>query len=152
MMKIEIKKIKKYASNALLALVVTGGLVVAINEYTVNHNDNICLLTRIVGYEHQITKINTDEYNIENGIFAVYSPKLYELPDGYVLNYDDKLGYKTEESYVAYDVNNNNEPYVVPENIRTTEPTFESIPSILMVKTIDNNQPKRVVIKSLRLK
>ena len=67
MMKIEIKKIKKYASSALLALVVTGGLVVAINEYTVNHNDNICLLTRIVGYEHQITKINTDEYNIENG-------------------------------------------------------------------------------------
>lgn len=150
MMKIEIKKIKKYASNALLALVVTGSVVVAINEYTVNHNDNICLLTRIVGYEHQITKINTDKNNIENGIFAVYSPKLYELPEGYVLNYDDKLGYKTEKSHIAYDVSNNNEPYTVPDNMVTREPTFEPIPNILIVKTDETN--RRVVIKSLRLK
>ena len=150
-MKIELKRIKKYASSTLLVLAVVGSLVVAINEYTVNHNDNICLLTRIVGYQHQITKINTNEDNIKNGIFAAYSPKLYSLPEDCILDFDGKVCYKKEESHTAYDVNNDNQPYTVQDNMITIAPAYELIPNIEIVKT-EVNPPRRIVVKTLRLK
>lgn len=151
MMKIELKRIKKYASSTLLVLAVVGSLAVAINEYTVNHNDNICLLTRIVGYQHQITKINTNEDNIKNGIFAAYSPKLYSLPEDCVLDFDGKVCYKKEKTHIAYEVNNDNQPYTVQDNMITIAPAYELIPNIEIVKT-EENPPRRIVVKTLRLK
>ena len=150
-MKINKKKIKKYASSTLLTMALSACAVLSINEYTVNHNDTICYLTRIFGYEHQISKINNNPDNIKNNVFAVYSPKLYILPDGYILDYDDHIGYKCEKSHIAHDMNDTTRTYVVPDNIITLEPTFEPVPNIEIVK-IDESSNKRTIIKALKLK
>ena len=150
-MKIDVKKIKKYAGNTILAVALAGALALTVNEYTVNHNDNICLLTRIIGYEHQVSKINNDPDNIKNGVFAVYSPNLYEVPDGYFIDYDEKIAYKPVKEHIAYDVNDNNRAYTVPDTMVTTTPTYRPLPNIEIVKT-DEITNKRTIIKTLKLK
>ena len=91
-MKIDEKRIKKFAGSALLLTALTLGGSVAINEYTVNHNDKICLLTKIVGYQHQVQKIDNDPDNIKNGIFAEYREIYDEVPEGYIIHHNDMIG------------------------------------------------------------
>lgn len=150
-MKIDEKKIKKFAGSALLLTALTLGGSVAINEYTVNHNDKICLLTRIVGYQHQVQKIDNDPDNIKNGIFAEYSEIYYEVPEGYIIHHNDMIGYKKVNGYTAYDVNNNNQPYQVSDTMKTVNPTIYFIPNIEVFKN-NSDLNDAELIKELKLK
>lgn len=149
-MKIDEKRIKKFADSAVLLTALTLGGTIAINEYTVNHNDRICLLTKIIGYQHQIQKIDNDPDNIENGVFAEYSEIYYEVPDGYTIHRNDMTGYKKIDGYTAYD-SNTNEPYQVSDTMKTVNPTIYFVPNIEVFKNnSDSNDAE--LIKELKLK
>lgn len=149
-MKIDEKRIKKFAGSAVLLAALTLGGTIAINEYTVNHNDRICLLTKIIGYQHQIQKIDNDPDNIKNGVFAEYSEIYYEVPEGYIIHRNDMTGYKNVEGHTAYDPNSN-EPYQVNDTMKTVSPTIYFVPNIEVFKNnSDSNDAE--LIKELKLK
>lgn len=150
-MKIDKKRIKKFAGVTPLVAAVAIGGTIAINEYTVNHNENICLLTRILGWDHQVQAINKDEENIKNGVFAEYSEIYYEVPDGYIIHRKDMTGYKKVDGYTAYDSNNNNQPYQVSATMLTMNPTIYFVPNIEIFKHNDELNEDELV-KELKLK
>lgn len=142
-MKIDEKRIKKFAGSALLTTALVLGGTIAINEYTVNHNDRICLLTRIIGYQHQIEKIDTDKDNIRDGIFAEYSEIYYESPKD-----DYSIHYKDHKAYLNDNINNKS-----MESAPFVEPYVRFIPNIEIYKRVDMNDfNDAILIKKLKLK
>ena len=67
-MKIDETRIKKFAGSALLLTALTLGGSVAINEYTVNHNDKICLLNVPMNYvvRAALDILGAEKYNGNN--------------------------------------------------------------------------------------
>ena len=146
-MKIEKKRIKKFVGSAALMTALTLGGIVAINEHTVNHNDRICLLTKIIGYQHQVEKIDIDNDNIRDGIFAEYSEIYYESPnENYSIHYKDHKAYLNSGNNIPS--NNKTE-----SNIPYMEPNIRFIPNIEIYKRVDSNDLNdAILIKTLRLK
>lgn len=145
-MKIDEKRIKKFAGSAVLLAALTLGGTIAINEYTVNHNDRICLLTKIIGYQHQIQKIDTDADNIKNGIFAEYSEIYYEAPsDEYSIHYKDHKAYLNTDSTGVNRKNTESAPFV--------EPYVRFIPNIEIYKRTEaDDLNDAILVKELKLK
>ena len=155
-MKIDKKRITKFIGSAALMTALTLGGIITINEYTVNHNDRICLLTKIIGPQHQVEKIDNDQDNIKNGIFAEYSEMYYEVPAEYTIHHKDMMGYKKISGHTAYDVSNDNQPYQVRDNVLTISPVTYFAPSIEIFQknalVADSDMNDAILIKELKLK
>ena len=78
-MKIDEKRIKKFAGSALLLTALTLGGSVAINEYTVNHNDMIGY-KKVNGYTAYDVNNNNQPYQVSDTMKTV-NPTIYFIPN-----------------------------------------------------------------------
>ncbi len=119
----------KFTGATLLTFsLTTGGITLF--DYLFDHNEKICPFVPLVGYQHQINQINSDNDNKDNGITARYQAEInqnvYTIPvkrildDGTII-YDEIIvsedGY-VPESIVIEKKNNYNDRYEDAEVVK----------------------------------
>lgn len=120
--------IKVTGATLLTFSLTTGGIVLFDNIF--DHNEEICPFVSWLGYQHQISKINSDEDNKINGYIAHYQPEINQknytilveniLDDGTII-YDEIIvsgGDYFPESIVIEKKNNYDDRYEDAEVVK----------------------------------
>ncbi|HPF82697.1 MAG TPA: hypothetical protein PLV83_00790 [Bacilli bacterium] len=102
--RLKISNFKKYMASIILTTGITACMINTFDN-TVDHTQEVCPLTNVLGLEHQIDMINSSEKNRQEKIFAYNSLRsiLINSYDDYNLTYGNSViveQYKTPSEII----------------------------------------------------